>query len=179
MKLRLICVLTAICSTLAAQEIDPARNFKADETAIYRNFLLHYPAQLSNEIGMQEITVAYEPPLGRQNQELLPSLVVPNNRPRKLPPEIMALTTEQAVTERIAAEGKLIPAAKRTPQQGPDGYVRTLLTLSDIAFDPRRVHAAFIFSASCDCLGGQGGVAVYERKNGHWKLTSILNSWEG
>jgi hypothetical protein len=36
-----------------------APSFTGDEIAIYRDFLLHYPKQLSNMIGMQDTTVAF------------------------------------------------------------------------------------------------------------------------
>jgi hypothetical protein len=37
--------------------------FTPDEIAIYRDFLLHYPDQTSNMIGMQDATVAFDAPL--------------------------------------------------------------------------------------------------------------------
>ncbi len=179
MRLRLIFLFAALTTNLTAQPVGSQPTFGSDEIAIYRDFLLHYPEQLSNVIGMQDTTVQFESPLGSRQPAILQGLIVPAYQLRRLPPEIMALTTEQAVTARIAAKGKLIPPSKRGPQQGPDGYVRTHLTLSDIAFDPQHKRAAFVFSASCNCLGGQGGVVVYERKNGHWKQMSVLDSWEG
>jgi hypothetical protein len=176
---RLIWVLAAFTVAISAQAPADASSFTGDEIVIYRDFLLHYPAQLSNMIGMQDTTVAFTAPTGFGTKPLPPNLKAPAYSGRKLPAGIMALTDEKEVTARIAAEGKLIDPGKRDPQQGPDGYARTRLTLSEIAFDPKREHAAFIFSASCGCLGGQGGIVIYELKYGRWKQRTMLNVWEG
>ncbi|WP_263357178.1 hypothetical protein [Acidicapsa ligni] len=175
----MIWFFAVVTITLPAQSAVDTARFTSDEIAIYRNFLLHYPEQLSNMIGMQDTTVAFKTSTGFLEQPGLPNLAIPSYSGRKLPPEIMALTSEREVTARIVAEGKLIEAGKRSPSQGPDGYVRTHLTLSEIAFDSKHEEAAFIFYASCGCLGGQGGMAVYERKNGRWKLKTMLNVLEG
>ena len=179
MKLRLFPFFAVLATTLVAQQANVPRTFDRDETAIYRNFLVHYPEQMSNLIGMQDTTVAFEMPSKSRQPAILQSLVIPAFHPRKLPPEILSLTTEQAVTARIAAKGKLVPADERNSKVGPDGYIRTHLTLSDIAFDPPHEHAVFIYSATCDCLGGQGGMVLYERKHGHWRLVSIMDAWQG
>jgi hypothetical protein len=176
---RLIWFCTAVTVTLSAQAGADRPSFIRDEIAIYRDFLLHYPEQLSNMIGMQDTTVAFVTPTGFRVDPVPATLKAPAYSGRKLPPEVMALTTEKAVTARIIAEGKLVDPSKRGPQQGPDGYVRTHFTLSEIAFDPKHELAAFIYSASCSCLGGQGGTVLYERRNGRWRLKTILNGWEG
>jgi hypothetical protein len=176
---RLIWFLAAVTVTISAQVTADAPSFTGDEIAIYRDFLLHYPEQLSNMIGMQDTTVAFTAPTGFGPEPVPPNLKAPAYSGRKLPPEVLALTGEKEVTARIAAEGKLIDPGKRGPQQGPDGYVRTHLTVSEIAFDPKHEQAAFIFSASCGCLGGQGGMVIYELKHGRWKLRAMLNVWEG
>jgi hypothetical protein len=83
------------------------------------------------------------------------------------------------MTARIAAEGKLVDPKKVGSDEGPDGYARSHLTLSEIAFDSNHELAAFVSSASCGCKGGSGGTVVYELKNGHWKRkTPILNFWQ-
>ena len=128
---------------------------------------------------MQDTTVALEAPEGLRQQPIPPDLVVPAYHPRTLPPEIMALASEQAVIERIAQKGQLVDPRKRDPQLRPDGYVKTHITLSDIAFDPLHERAAFIFSASCGCLGGQGGMVLYQHKGKRWRLVSIVNHWMG
>jgi hypothetical protein len=179
MKLRLVPFFAVLATTLVAQQANVPQTFDRDEIVIYRNFLVHYPEQMSNLIGMQDTTVAFEMPLESRPPAILKSLVIPAFHARKLPLEILALTTEQAVTARIAAKGTLVPSDKRNSKVGPDGYVRTHLTLSDIAFDPQHEHAVFIYSARCDCLGGQGGMVLYERKHGHWRLASIVDSWQG
>ncbi len=176
---KLIWFFASVTVTLSAQASATPPNFTSDEIAIFRDFLLHYPEQLSNMIGMQDRTVAFVAPTGSRVEPVPPNLKPPTYSGRKLPAEVMALTDEKEVTARITARGKLVDPGKRGPQQGPDGYVRTHLTLSEIAFDPKHQLAAFIFSASCGCLGGQGGMVVYELKNGRWKLKTMLNAWEG
>lgn len=79
--------------------------FTPDEIAIYCDFLLHYPDQMSNMIGMQETTVAFYPPLAFGYESNPPDVITPTHSNRKLPPEVMALTDEVAVTARIAAAG--------------------------------------------------------------------------
>lgn len=175
----LIWLFAAVSTMLSAQSAADLPSFTSDEIAIYRSFLLHYPEQVSNMIGMQDTTVAFVAPTGFHEQPAPPSLKVPAYSGRKLPPQVLELTDEKEVTARIAAQGKLIDSAKRDPQRGPDGYVRTHLTLSEIAFDPQHELAAFSYSASCGCLGGQGGMVVYVRRHGRWRLRARLNTWEG
>ena len=141
----LIWLCAAVSMTLSAQSTKGLPSFTTDEIAIYRNFLLHYPEQTSNMIGMQDTTVAFVAPTGFREQPAPPSLQVPAYSGRKLPPQILALTDEKEVTARIAAKGKLIDPAKRDSQRGPDEYVRTHLTLSEIAFDTQHELAAFVF----------------------------------
>ena len=176
---RMVTACAVLCSTVLAQVVNASPEFGKDEVAIYRDFLLNYPEQMSNEIGMQVTTVAFELPPGPRQPAILQGFVVPAYHVRTLPPEILALTTEQSVTARIAAKGKLVAADRRDPRQGPDGYVRTHLTLSDIAFSQQHDRAAFAFSASCGCLGGQGGIAVFGLMHGHWHLITIADQWQG
>jgi hypothetical protein len=165
--------------TISGQVNANAPSFTGDEIAIYRDFLLHYPAELSNLIGMQDTTVPFMASTRFRDEPPPPNLKAPAYSGRKLPPEVMELTDEKAVTARIAAEGKLIDPNRRDPRERPDGYVPTHLTLSEVAFDQEHKEAAFIFSASCGCMGGQGGMVIYERKNGRWKLRTIMNAWQG
>jgi hypothetical protein len=181
---RLIWFLAAatvtVSGTASAQVTADAPPFTAEEIAIYRDFLLHYPEQLSNMIGMQDTTVAFVASIAFGDNPDPPILEIPEYSGRKLPPEVMALTDEKAVTERIAAVGKLVDTENINPDRGPDGYVRTHLTLSEIAFDSKHKLAAFIFSASCRCKGGQGGTVAYELKNGRWERRKrMLNDWIG
>jgi hypothetical protein len=123
--------------------------FTADEIAIYRDFLLHYPGPPSQMIGMQDTTVAFVASMAFGDDPNPPNLNIPAYHGRNLPPEVMALTDEKAVTARIADEGKLRDPKKRDPGRGPDGFVRTRFTLSEIAFDSRHEQAVFVFAALC------------------------------
>jgi hypothetical protein len=129
---------------------------------------------------MQDTTVAFVASRAYGDEPVPPHLKIPAYSGRKLPPEIMALTDEKAVATRIAADGKLVDPKKISPAEGPDGYVKTHLTLSEIAFDSTHELGAFVFSASCGCKGGSRGTVVYELKNGQWKRKKpILNFWQG
>jgi len=181
---RLIWFLAAVTATVpgtvSAQLTADVPPFTADEIGIYSDFLLHYPDQLSNMIGMQDTTVAFVASVAFGDNPNPPNLEIPAYSGRKLPPEVMALTDEKAVTARIAAAGKLVNPEKRDPDRGPDGFVRTHLTLSEIAFDSKRELAVFIFSASCRGKCGQGGTVAYELKAGQWKRKRhLLNDWIG
>ena len=48
------------------------------------------------------------------------------------------------------------------------------LKLSEIAFDSKHEHAAFVYS-SMKGKGGTSGTVVYELKDGQWKRKAILN----
>jgi hypothetical protein len=162
---RLIWFLAVIVVTVSAQVTADARRLTDDEIAIYRDFLLHYPEQLGEMIGMQDSTVAFVASMAFGDEPGPPNLnlEIPAYSGRKLPPEIMALTDEKAVTARIAAEGKLY------------SEWRTHLTLSEIAFDSRHELAAFVYS-SMRGKGGSRGTVVYELKNGQWERKGpILN----
>jgi len=177
---RLIWFLAAVTVTVSAQVAADEPRFTGDEIAIYRDFLLHYPEQISNMIGMQDTTVAFVASTAFGDEPNPPKLKVPAYSGRKLPSEILVLTDENAVTARIAAEGKLVDPKNRSPDEGPDGYARTHLTLSEIAFDSKHEQAAFVYSALCRCKGGSRGTVIYELQNGQWKRKKpILNFWQG
>jgi hypothetical protein len=154
--------------------------FTADEIAIYRDFLLHYPGALSEMIGMQDTTVAFVASMAFGDEPHPPDVNVPAYHGRNLPPEVMTLTDERAVTARIADQGKLLDPKTRDFDRGPDGAVRTRFTLSEIAFDSKHEQAIFVFAALCGCKGGQGGTVLYELKNGRWERQHpMLNDWIG
>jgi hypothetical protein len=178
---RLIWFLAVATVTASAQVTADAPRFTNDEIAIYRDFLLHYPEQLSNMIGMQDTTVAFVASMAFGDEPNPPNLEIPAYSGRKLPPEVITLTDEKAVTERIAAEGKLGDPTKRDPDKGPDGSVRMHFTLSEIAFDSKHERAVFVYSATCGCKGGSRGTVVYVLlENGQWSRQGpILNFWIG
>jgi hypothetical protein len=176
----LIWFLAVVTVTVSAQVTADAPRFTDDEIAIYCDFLLHYPEQLSNMIGMQDTTVAFVASIAFGDESAPPNLNIPTYSGRKLPPEVMALTDEKAVTARISANGELIDPPERSPDTGPDGSVRVHFTLSEIAFDSRHEQAVLLYSALCGCRGGSRGAVVYELQNGQWKLKKpILNFWQG
>ena len=162
---RLIWFLAAATATVSAPINADTPAFTADEIAIYRDFLLHYPEQPSEMIGMQDYTVRFveayafgdEPNPPKLNLQTAPYSA------RQLPAEVMELTTEEAVRTRAAAEHKPI-----YPE------LRNRLKLSEIAFDPKHEHAAFVYS-SMQGKGGSSGTVVYERRNVQWERKAILN----
>jgi hypothetical protein len=177
---RLIWFLAVVIITASPQVTADAPRFTNDEIAIYRDFLLHYPAHLSNMIGMQDTTAAFVAATAFGDEPDPPNLEMPVYSGRKLPPEVMALADEKAVTERIAAEGKRVDPQTKSPYGAADGGVRMHLTLSEIAFDSKHEQAAFVYSATCGCKGGSRGTVVYELEKDHWKRKGpILNFWMG
>jgi len=92
----------------------------------------------------------------------------------------MVLADEVAVTARLTAAGRLIDAKRLNSDQGPDGYVKTHLTLSEIAFDSKHEIAVLVFAAHCNGKCGSRGTVVYKLEDGHWNRTRpILNFWIG
>jgi hypothetical protein len=167
---RLVWILAAVTVTVSssgsAQVTADVPPFTEDEIAIYRDFLLNYPGPPSQIIGMQDTTVTFAASRGYGDDPHPPNLEIPAYSGRKLPPEVMALAKEKAVTARMAAVDRL-----------PDGSVKWRFTLSEIAFDSKHEQAAFIFDALCGCKGGQGGTILYELKDGQWKRKQMLNDW--
>jgi hypothetical protein len=165
---RLIWSLAAVAFTASAQVTVDVPPFTVDEIAIYRDFLLHYPEQLSDLIGMRDTTVSFEASWAFGPEPNPPNLETPAYSARQLPPEVIELTTENAVTVRAAAERKQI-----YPE------LKGRLKLSEIAFDSKHELAAFVFS-SLQGKGGTRGTVVYQLKNGEWKRKGrILNVWQG
>jgi hypothetical protein len=162
---RLIWFLAAVPLMMSAQVTADAPGFTDDEIAIYCDFLLHYPEQPSEMIGMQDYTFRFVEAMAFGDEPNPPklNLETPAYSARQLPHEVMELTTEDAVTTRAAAERKPI-----YPE------LRNRLKLSEIAFDSKREHAAFVYS-SMRGKGGTSGTVVYERENGKWKRKEILN----
>ena len=144
--------------------------FTADEIAIYRDFLLHYPGPRDQTIGMQETTVAFVASMAFGDEPNPPNLNLPAYHGRKLPSEVIALTDENAVSPTTAVGKSLDPKMRSSFR----------FTLSEIAFDTKHEKAVFVFAALCGCKGGQGGTVLYELKNGQWELQRpILNAWIG
>jgi hypothetical protein len=162
----LAAVTAAVLASASAQVAADVPPFTADEIAIYRDFLLHYPGPPSQIIGLQDTTVTFTASRGFGDDPNPPNLEIPSYSGRKLPPEVMALAKEKAVTARMAEVDRL-----------PDGSVKWRFTLSEIAFDSTKNQAAFIFDALCGCRGGQGGTILYELKDGQWKRKKMLNDW--
>jgi hypothetical protein len=145
-------------------------HFTADEIAIYRDFLLHYPGPPDQMIAMQDTTVAFVASMAFGDEPNPPILNIPAYHGRKLPSEVVALTDENAVSP-IAAVGKSLDPKTRSSFR---------FTVSEIAFDSKHEQAVFIFAALCGCKGGQGGTVLYELKNGRWELQRpLLNYWMG
>lgn len=144
--------------------------FTADEIAIYRDFLLHYPGPPDQMFGMQDTTVAFVASMAFGDEPKPPNLNIPAYHGRKFPSEVIALTGENAVSPTAAVSKSLDPKT-RSPFR---------FTFSEIAFDSKHETAVFVFAALCGCKGGQGGTVLYELKNGQWELQRpMLNSWMG
>jgi hypothetical protein len=145
--------------------------FTADEIAIYRDFLLHYPGPRDQIIGMQDTTVAFMASRAFGDDAIPLKLNVPAYHGRQLPPELIALTDKNAVSP-IAAMSK-----------SPDPQIKHSFrfTLSEMAFDSKHEKAVFVFAALCGCKGGQRGIVVYVlMKDGEWRREDpILNFWMG
>ena len=169
-----------------------ARPLTRDQLAIYQDFLSHYEdfEQISNLLGMQPLTVPFKvhEMFGRERSLYEPKGCLYNltfepqsDVVHHLPPEIMQFGTLDSVMRRITAAGKLVPQSKLSKGRGPDGYVLTKFTLSEIVFDVTHQYGVFVFSADCGCLGGQGGMILYEHRNGKWKpsTTRLCGGWEG
>ena len=166
---RLIWLMAAVTVAASAQVTVAPSSFSADEIAIYRDFLLHYPQNLSDLIGMQNTTVAFVASTAFGDETNPPTVKSPSYSGRALPPEITALTREDTIAARAAAGGKPFNVSEARSS-------KMRFTLSEIAFDAKREEAAFVYSAMCRCKGGSRGTVVYELKNGRWEQqTPFLN----
>jgi hypothetical protein len=116
---RLIWFLAAatvsVSGTASAQVAADVPPFSADEIAIYRDFLLHYLGPLSQMIGLEDTTVTFTASRAFGDEPNPPNMEIPAYTGRRLPPEVMALTEEKAVTARITAAGKLVNPDKIIP----------------------------------------------------------------
>jgi hypothetical protein len=180
-----LCAQTSLATNVSA------RPLSRDQLTIYRDFLSHYEeyVQLSNLLGMQSVTVpfaidtfggidrsVYGPKGCLYHLKMEPQSGIVH----RLPPEIMQFGNFDSVSRRIAAARTQQATPKGSKGVGPDGYVLTNFTLSEIIFDVTHRHAVFNFSANCNCLGGQGGTVLYELKGGKWtKSKTFCDEWEG
>src|ERR1700733_14112256 len=112
---RLVWFLAAIPLTVpgsTSAQVPAAHDalFTADEVAIYPHFLLHYPEQPSEMIGMQDYTMRFVEAYAFGDEPNPPKLNLrtPPYSARQLPPEVMELTTEDAVTTRATVQHKPI-----------------------------------------------------------------------
>ena len=164
---RLIWLIAAVTVTASAQVTAAPSSFSADEIEIYRDFLLHYPENLSDIIGMQTTTVAFVVAKAFGDETNPPKVKSPTYSGRRLPPEIMALTSEDAVAARATAGDKPFDISDARS-------AKMRFTLSEIAFDAKHEEAAFVYTAMCGCKGGSRGTVVYELKNGKWEQQKPL-----
>jgi hypothetical protein len=167
------------------------RPLSRDQLAIYRDFLSHYEEyeeQLSNLLGMQPVTIPFAfDTLSRHRYVYGPNGCLHNlklepqsDTVHRLPPEIMQFGNLDSISRRIAAAGKTYSPPQATKGIGPDGWVLTKFTLSEIIFDVTHQYAAFNFSANCNCLGGQGGTILYQLQGGEWKRSKVFcAAWQG
>jgi hypothetical protein len=172
-------VFLAISSLALTQVHAQQVEFSSDEMAIYQDFLLHYPDHLGDLIGMQQTTGDFSQMkrFSHAPFEAL-NLAIPTRSDRKLPAEIMQLTSEEIVTRRIADAGRLVPIEKRNSPTRPDGYVSTQLQLSEIAFDHEHELAVLIYNARCAGKCGEGGVVLYRHTEHGWRREqSLLDYW--
>ena len=162
-----------------------------EQVSIYRDFLAHYEdyQQLSNLLGMQPVTEPFKIDIsvgGIERSVYGPKgclhalkLEPQSGTVHRLPPEIMRFGDPDSVMSRIKATGQPLPRSKGAKGVGPDGYVLTKFTLSEIVFDVTHHFAVFNFSANCGCLGGQGATILYERKGGKWTKSQDCDYWIG
>ena len=143
-----LCAQTSLAANVSR------RPLSRDQLAIYRDFLSHYEEyeeQLSNLLGMQPVTVpfafntlsrhrdVYGPNGCLHNLKLAPQ----SDTVHRLPPEIMQFGNLDSVSRRIAAAGKMYSPPQGTKGIGPDGWVLTKFTLSEISSSTSHIDTRY------------------------------------
>ena len=184
MRTLFLLALLAVTSLAQPQAPTDEQPFSPDEINIYRQFLLHFEEfdnALGYIIGMDPFLVPFTPDRdGESAKKVLEDFSDIHRSLRKLPQPVLELTTEQAVTRRIAAAHHLASHTQIAVRDvGPDGFVKVHFTVSDISFDARHQHAAFTYSADCRCKGGSGATLIYLKIGDSWRLEKIVDSRVG
>ena len=167
-------------STENASPIPSKVPLTPDQIAVYRTFLERYdnggrPLHLANRT--EAFFYPDEAPCGKGLHimtedgaigvvhRLDPSLAIPG-RVALVDPDEKPVAGKANDAHKTRGEGKTSDEAVG------------LLTLSEIAFDKNHHFAAMAFSYWCGILCGHGGIVIFEKTGGRWKMTEkICGEW--
>lgn len=182
--LRLTVLLGVIGLTVpvfGADKGDAAWN--SEEIAVYRAFLSGYTNGSGGKLNIGDRTTPFEIEKLDQMSGCLKGIELVDvqsagKRRRMLSREIGGKVEIELVDAerqaRIVREDD--PSRKigrgESAESAVKGAFRTaLMQLSEIAFDTQKRYAVFSFSFSCGGLCGHGGMQVFEKVNGQWRLS--------
>jgi hypothetical protein len=168
-------------SSLAQKTTEPPVSkvpISSERLGIYRDFLEFYSHSRSRvskaALNVSQTTSSFSPD-DMDRGGCLKGFEAEN-------PRMLVLHTLSSVAFPKSAVRLVDPATHkvRDPeewmQRGEDadravsaGLAAGLFTFSEIVFDASHAHAAFSYSFHCGRLCGDGGVTIYEKKNGKWK----------
>jgi len=193
--MRSFSALLLVCITAIAQTQQPSQPklsstpLTSEQVAVYRAFLADYNSGSKNPLNVANVTDPFEPdtdPMVSDDKNGRDTCL------RTFPPHIRASDVHSLPSDLASAGIRLVDPTKhkladpgdniRSPQDVDSavdaGFAAALMTLSEVVFDTQHHLAALNYSFVCGRLCGNGGIVIYELRDGHWKRsTRRCSSW--
>jgi hypothetical protein len=196
MYMRPLRVTLLLCITVIAAAQQPSQPklavtpLTSEQIAVYRAFLADYNSGSKRVLNVANITDPFEPdtdPMISDDKNGRDTCL------RAFPPHINVSEVHLLPSDLESAQIRLVNPTKhkladpgdniRSPQDVDAaveaGFDHGLMTLSEVVFYTQHGIAAFSYSFVCGRLCGNGGIAVYQFRNGQWKRsTRRCSGWE-
>lgn len=193
MRTRILVLVTLIIAPLALPADKKPQisqsPMDADQIAVYQTFLDSYTTGSKARINLSKITSTFSLAEEKKDSCLkgiafdatgrTDSIVHEFDPKTALPGNIRLVDPrEQQRSIKRNDPGSAIRQGQDVNSAVEAGFAAGLLTLSEVAFDKDRTHAAMSFSFVCGGLCGHGSTILLEKKDGKWRESKgRCSSW--
>jgi hypothetical protein len=183
----MVSALFPVCHSVSKDKsIKSKELLTADDIAIYRVVLQLNAPEGSEHLNVSVRTYPLDPPSGECLQGIklqnlsdvshsfheLASDVLSGNNMRLVDPGKQAKIVRNNYPSKTIRKGKPVDSAVDR------AFSTALFSLSEIAFDKERRHAAVSYSVWCGSLCGHGYTLIFEKVGSKWKKTDrICGGW--
>lgn len=142
-----------------------------EQEAVYRAFLSEYNNGSGATLNLSNVTTPFAPDENAKKNCLQGFVDVTSTTVHSFPADFAGrkLQVIDALKHKLEDPAKAIKAGSDVEQAVRKGFASGLLTLSEVVFDYQHQKAAFSFSFVCGGLCGDGGILVFELRDGRWR----------